>query len=292
MHYSGTIAVATDSEAVIELEGIEKIEGDFIAANNPEATTFGSSTLVEATGLVEFSNLGVLANISLPSWESAGSLILDRIPSPTYTDFQQKGQQISEVYVRNTTFAFFSGLTLVGAQIDVLEIVDNEYLQLINFMAGNITKSCTITGNSGELTLQLPNLTYAYSLDINNASEITLPMLSSVSNGMQLSYSEASELSLPELTYVGGDLVISNNGQLDTLELDGLVNVQGNVQITGNDELGVIEGLPYLSSIGGNLELMGALNQYIRPRFPSKHLVRTDNVTASTCQPSESSGRT
>jgi len=124
----GTIAVATDSEPVIELNGIETIEGDFIAADNPSATTFGSSTLRVATGLVEFSNLGVLANISLPKWESAGKLILDRIPSPTFTDFQQEGQQIDEVYVRNTTFPFFSGLTLVGAQIEVLEIVDNAFL--------------------------------------------------------------------------------------------------------------------------------------------------------------------
>lgn len=83
---------------------------------------------------------------------------MDRIPSPTYTNFQQKGQQISEIYVRNTTFAFFSGLTLIGAQIEVLEIVDNAYLvkirifkintvcmltssqQIISFLAGNITK--------------------------------------------------------------------------------------------------------------------------------------------------------
>lgn len=120
--------MATDSEPVIELNGVEKIEGDFIAADNPYVTTLASNSLIEATGKVEFSNLGVLANISLPNWETTGTLILDRIPSPTYTDFQQKGQQIYEVYVRNTTFPFFSGLTLVGAQIDVLEIVDSPYL--------------------------------------------------------------------------------------------------------------------------------------------------------------------
>lgn len=125
---AGVIAGATDSDSVIELNGIEKIEGDFVARDNPKATTFGSNTLREATGKVEFSNIAALANISLPKWETAGMLVLDRVPAPTYTDFQQKGQQISEVYVTNTTFPFFSGLTLVGAQIDVLEIVDNAYL--------------------------------------------------------------------------------------------------------------------------------------------------------------------
>lgn len=130
-------------------------------------------------------------------------------------------------------------------------------------MAGNITKSCKITGNGGDLTLQLPNLTYAYSLEINNASEITLPMLSSVSNGMDISYSEASELSLPELTYVGGDLVISNNRYLETLEMGELVSVQGNLEIEGNDDLAAIEGLPYLSSVGGDLTLKGGFERYV-----------------------------
>lgn len=124
----GTIAVATDSDSVIELNGVEKIDGDFIASDNAHVTTLASNSLVEATGKVEFSNLGVLANISLPAWERTGTLILDRIPAPSFTNFQQKGQQIYEVYVRNTTLAFFQGLTLIGAQIDVLEIVDNDYL--------------------------------------------------------------------------------------------------------------------------------------------------------------------
>lgn len=130
-------------------------------------------------------------------------------------------------------------------------------------MAGNITRSCKIAGNGGDLTLQLPNLTYAYSLEISNASEIALPMLSSVSNGLEVSYSEASELSMPELTYVGGDLVISNNRHLHTFELAELVNVQGNLELVSNEELDEIDGLPYLSSVGGDLSLMGSFEKYV-----------------------------
>jgi hypothetical protein len=120
--------VATDSESVIDLSGIEKIEGDFIAKDNPHVTTLASDTLQEATGKVEFYNLAALANITLPKWEQCDTLVLERIPSPSYVDFQEKGQQIRNVYVRNTTFAFFTGLTLLGAQIEVLEVVDNAYL--------------------------------------------------------------------------------------------------------------------------------------------------------------------
>lgn len=133
--------------------------------------------------------------------------------------------------------------------------------QLVSFMAGNITQRAKITGNGGDLTLQLPNLTYAYSLEISKVSQLALPMLSSVSDGLDVSYSDASNISMPELTYVGGDFVMSNNRHIDSLDLGELVNVQGNLEITGNKELEEIFGLPYLSSVGGNLDLEGGFER-------------------------------
>lgn len=109
----------------------------------------------------------------------------------------------------------------------------------------------------------MPNLTYSYSLDISNASKIDLPMLSSVSNGLDISYSGASDLSIPQLTYVGGNLMVSNNPNLDTLEFKQLVNVQGDLDITNNGALSEITGLPYLSSVGGDLTLTGAFDAYV-----------------------------
>ena len=145
--------------------------------------------------------------------------------------------------------------------------------QIVSFLAGNITKSAKITGNGGDLALQLPNLTYAYSLEINNASEISLPMLSSVSNGLQISHSDVSELSMPELTYVGGDLVISNNRNLQDLDMGELVNVQGNLKVAGNEDVSEIKGLPYLSSVGGDLSLMGAFQRCTAP--PNQRYTRS-----------------
>lgn len=109
--------------------------------------------------------------------------------------------------------------------------------------------------------MQLPNLTYAYSLEIDNANEISLPMLSSVSNGLRVSNSDVSELSISELTFVGGDLVISGNRNLAELGMEELINVQGDLEIVDNNDLVEIKGLPYLSSVGGDLSLTGALER-------------------------------
>lgn len=135
-------------------------------------------------------------------------------------------------------------------------------------MAGNITEHAKITGNGGDLTLDLPNLTYAYSLEISNASDIRLPMLSSVSNGLDVNYSEISELSIPELSYVGGDLVLTGNRHLSNLDMPELVNIQGNFEISDSEDMSEIGGLPYLSSIGGDMNLMGGFTRYAASKPP------------------------
>lgn len=86
-------------------------------------------------------------------------------------------------------------------------------------------------------------------------------MLSSVSNGLEISYSPATKLTIPQLSYVGGDFTISGNPYLEDVELDRLINVQGSLEMKSNDVLANISGLPRLSAVGSNLELIGAFNE-------------------------------
>ena len=94
-------------------------------------------------------------------------------------------------------------------------------------------------------------------------------MLSSVNDGLQIGLSGVSELSLPELTYVGGDMLLSNNKDLEHLELKELVNIQGSLEIVHNDNLQDV-ALPYLSSIGEDLNMTGAFERCV----PSNNLRR------------------
>ena len=111
----------------MEILGTQTLLGDFIAANNPGLTTFASD-VVNVSGTVQFSNLPVLTNVTLPQWLSTNALIMERIPNPTVINLQPDAQQISELYVQNTMMAFFVGLTLQGSQMSVIEITGNPYL--------------------------------------------------------------------------------------------------------------------------------------------------------------------
>ena len=136
------------------------------------------------------------------------------------------------------------------------------FQQTINFGAGNVTQQIRIQDNSPSLDLTLPHLTYAYNLEISDAGKISLPVLGSISNGLEISGSAISNLSIEELSFVGGNFSLSNNPNLETLSLNKLVQVQGDMNIVANRELQDLGGLSALSSVGGALRLVGSFTRY------------------------------
>ena len=129
------IAVATSSEPIVEINGVERIEGSLEAVGNPELTTIASDSLHTITDAMEISSLPVLTNMTFPQLTRVGKIAFEAIPNPTVVKVGSNSQQVSQLYVRNTSLAYFSNLfTLSGAQIEVLEIVHNPYLvsQLVN----------------------------------------------------------------------------------------------------------------------------------------------------------------
>ncbi|KAK0309277.1 cell wall protein Ecm33 [Friedmanniomyces endolithicus] len=275
--FTGTIVVATDSAAVMDIPGLETVQGDFIAANNSLLTTLSSSTFSVITGTVLFQNLPFLTNLTLPNWISSGTLHFDTVPEPTVHDFQQNGQQVNNLIVRNTTFAFLAGLALQGAQMDTLKIVDNPFLQIINLQMGNISQSATIKGSSADLVVMLPNLTYAYELNISNGSQVVLPRLQAVNGGMSIGSIKSPNISAPALTFVGGDLNITDSG-LSELNMNELVNVQGSMNLVENAQLADLSGLSSLSVVGG-LNLVGPFSN---TTLPSLRRVQGNAIIEST----------
>ena len=125
-----------------------------------------------------------------------------------------------------------------------------------------MTQQIRIQDNSPSLDLALPHLTYAYNLEISDARKISLPMLGSVSNGLNISGSGIPDLTIEELSFVGGNFSLSNNANLQTLSLNKLVQVQGDMDIVGNKELLGLGGLSALSSVGGALRFVGSFTRY------------------------------
>ncbi|KAK4899209.1 cell wall protein Ecm33 [Elasticomyces elasticus] len=253
--FTGVISIATDSPAVIELNGVEAIVGDLVVANNPGLETIASNSLATVSDQVVLANLTNLANLTFPAVEN--------ITSPNIVDLSSILQQVDNVYILNTQIQDLSPLSLQSPQLQTLQIIGNYYLTKAYFKVGNITQSATIANNSGSTTVVLPSLAYAYDLTIANVSNLEIPMLQSVSRNLEISYSQIQNLSIPDLTYVGGDLSITNNLELAKLYLHDLIDIQGILSIETNPSLSDLSGLSSLSNIGGALELQGSFSKYV-----------------------------
>ncbi|KAH9828414.1 GPI-anchored cell wall organization protein Ecm33 [Teratosphaeria destructans] len=274
--FTGSLAIATDFPGpLLEVEGPETILGSVVVANVSNITTIAARNLSTITGDCVLSNLPLLTNLTLPNWSSVSTLRLDRIPTPNTLDLQTTLQQVTNLYVTNTTLEALPALVLPSAQMENLVITGNAYLDTVRFEAGNITQMVTIAGNGGTMDLTLPNLTYAYDMEISNASQIDMPLLHSVSQDLVIHWNSASNISLPQLSFVGSELSITNNSQLLDIRLNQLVNVQGGLDLSGNPQVEQIRGLPVLSVVGGDLTLEGPFTNI---SLPSLHTVTGDVV--------------
>ncbi|KAK0859789.1 cell wall protein Ecm33 [Friedmanniomyces endolithicus] len=232
--------MATDVAGISALLGVEEVIGSVIVANNSALTTISSDSLRSVSNDVILDTLPLLANISLPMWSSVNTIVLNKIPAPNVINMQTTVQKVTNLYITDTTLETLFGLLLQTSQMENLIITGNQFLQSCWFGVGNITQQATITNNSAQMTLTLPNLTYAYNMEITNASAIEMPVLQSINQNLDISYSAVQNLTLPMLSYVGGDLDVKDNAQLVGIEMPDLVNVAQ---------------LPTLTSIGNNLTL-------------------------------------
>jgi hypothetical protein len=259
--YTGNIVVATDVAPIAEIVGIEEVVGSIIVANNSGVTTVSTNELRSVSDTVILDTLPLLTNITLPNWSTVNTIVLNKIPAPNVLNMQTRVQKVTNMYITDTTLETLFGLLLQTSQMETLHITGNKFLQNCWFGVGNITQQATIVNNSGTMDLVLPNLTYAYSMEIANASTIEMPILHSVSQDLDISWNTLENLTIPELSFVGGDFTMMENDQLEYLDISSLVNVQGALSVVDNPQLETLDGLSGLSYVGQDLTLHGEFTE-------------------------------
>ncbi|KAK5019539.1 hypothetical protein BJ546DRAFT_366509 [Cryomyces antarcticus] len=277
--YTGTIAIATDSAATVDLDGVQELHGSLIVANNTGLNTLSASSLQSISDTLMFSNLSIFNNMTFPSLRSINTLILSRVPSPNIVNLYPTGApSVINLQVTNTYLEGLSSFSLQTSQLQTLVIVNNSYLETAQLAIGNITQQARIANNGGNLTVSFPNLVNAYDLDIANCTYLELPELVSVSNNLKLSWNSFLSLELPNLTFTGGGLNITNNNVLADIAFGHLVSVNGDLNILENPKLANLSGFPGLSSVGAKLDLTGA---FTNVSLPALRNVRGDMTVQS-----------
>lgn len=211
--------------------------------------------------------------ITASQWSSVGTLILNKIPAPDVLNMQTTVQQVGNLYITDTTLETLFGLLLQTSQMENLQITGNQFLQDCWFGVGNITQQATILNNNDQMSVTLPNLTYAYNMEISNATAISMPLLESVSQSLDIRWNSMHNLSIPKLSFVGEDLSITHNAQLDDLSIPDLVDVQGDLSLSNNALLQDLDGLLALSDVGGDLTFEGGFTKSVSSRLRNRRRI-------------------
>ncbi|KAH7057292.1 hypothetical protein B0J12DRAFT_536230, partial [Macrophomina phaseolina] len=260
--YTGDIAVATDAEYTMNIDGLEEITGTLSSRTAIGLASLGADSL-KSVGSLELSELTILSSLNFPELTTAESLMLDSLPALSYLGFTRSLSAVDVLDIKNT---FLSALDSVDAEGEVsnISIQYNHYMQDITLATRRIADTLLITANGDQLRVELADLESAGNITISDASEIHLPSLTSIGGSLSISsnsgryssYHSPEELDLSKLETVGGDIIFVDNPDLTSIDLSALKSVGGALVFNGTDGLNLFD-FPSLETVGGILYLSG-----------------------------------
>lgn len=257
--FTGDIAIATGTTDNIALDGIREIRGSLIANNATNLPQISSSTLETITDSFALSSLIILSTLNMPRLTNVEVIDWEALPALQGLSFTTGIQQASRVSIQNTQLNSLTGITL--NRIDELVLTNNNYLQLVDLALGNVSTRLVLQGNGNNLTVNFPNLVWAFNMTLSNISSLSMPALQSLNGSLGFYSNTFDTVGAANLTEVRGSLSFVDNEALTNITMPKLTQVGGGFQIAKNPELDTINGFPVLRTIGGALDFNGNFSE-------------------------------
>lgn len=253
--FSGSVAIATGTTDNIQLNGVRAITGDLVANNVSEITSISADSLERIGGSFSLMTCEILSNLNFPQLNEVDQIEWEGLPGLQGLSFTNKVQKAGVVSIVNTYLSSLEGIDLQVA--DEINIQNNGYLDDITMQLGNVSESLRIYANGRNVSATFPNLQWGKSIEINNASTVSMPSLASVNNSLLFGSNFFESLRLPNLTDVGATLAISGNEAVTNISFPQLTTVGGGLSIQNNTQLADVSAFPELETVGGALDMYG-----------------------------------
>ncbi|KAK4986164.1 cell wall protein Ecm33 [Elasticomyces elasticus] len=253
--FTGSIAIASSTTDNIALNGIQKIDGSLIANNVTQMTQLSASSLETITHQFGLNGLTILSTLNFPRLTNVDTIQWEALPALQGLSFTTGVQTAASVSIQNTELNSLNGINL--QVVDKMIIANNPYLNDITAHLGNITTALTVEANGRNLSVNFPNLLWAFNMTFRNCSRVNIPSLASLNGSLGFYSNEIQSLMAPNLTTVGGSLSFVSNTMLTNISLPSLTTVNGGFQLANNTMLASIDGFPHLKTVAGALDFNG-----------------------------------
>lgn len=313
----GNIVITGTEYSELDWSKVESIGANVVIEDSGNVTSVNLSNLKEIGGSLELNLLTSVQLLDMSLLTTANEL---NIISLTNLDSLTMNSScvVTSFTLSNTKVTSVDSLmdyTTVGtlninnnAEITLIELLDLETVELWLVLAAN----------SADADISLPKLTTAANLELqdvalalipklekitetlvltnNNWDAVTIEKLYSVGVAIQVLKNDAMRsFLLPQLTYINGSLEITNNTELNNIDLDNLETISGATTISGDfynftlPSLEAADGLFTISSSNENFTCDYFDNLYLNGEIKASGFTCTAEYESSSSS-SDSSG--
>lgn len=262
--YSGSVVIPTglavpadeNGHQQLELTKVQEITGNLSVTNIDTLTELHIDS-IQSVGGIELGSLTQLAVLSINQLQTVDQLNWSALPALQSWSGSALTQAES-ILITNTGLAALDGLVNLE-KVDYLNINNNPSLTNISLKLTSIRKSLDIEANDGYisgLSTSFPMLQTAQNMTFRNCSEILLPSLKNVSDGLGFYGNIFKSFTAPKLTSAGS-IVFVDNTDLTNVSLPALTTVTELFQIANNTEFKIVDGFPKLSVVQGAVDFSG-----------------------------------
>lgn len=203
----------------------------------------------------KLNGLITLTTLSFGSLTEVGAIDWAALPNLQALSFAKGVSKAGSVSITNTGLTSLNGISL--DTVGDFDITANPALSEVNVNdITNCTGLLNFAANSEKLKVSLPNLQSGRNMTFRNTSSVSIPSLKSLTGQLGLFGNYFEDFAAPNLTTVG-DLVFDNNDALTNISLPVLKTVNGGFQISKNEKLKEITGIPKLETVTGALDFSG-----------------------------------
>jgi hypothetical protein len=263
------------------LEGVKQLQGDLII-KNVSINSISSSSINAISGTFVLDGCEFLQTLRMDSLTEVDEIQFINLRQLEGLTFGSSGElEINKITISDTFMDDLSGLNVVTVE----DFLINNNGRMASFSSDLVnitgTSGLRIEGNGKEFELDLPKLTSATELQLQDIKSIKLPALEKLSQSLKLDDNrELTELSAPNLTEIGEALSLINNRKFSNVSFPKLETIGGDFTIINNTAMETVAGFPELRTIGGGIRMGGNFEEVELPSL--KDVKGASNVTSST----------
>ncbi|GMG40682.1 unnamed protein product [Ambrosiozyma monospora] len=265
------------------IANVRAIYGDLVIYNATAISSFSADTINTITGEFRLTGLTVLDTLSMGGLTSVGAINWVTLPALTDTGLTSV-TECNAILISDTQLASLNGIN--PTNVETYNVNNNIFLSSIKSDIETVSNALSVAYNGQGTDVVFDQLTWANNITFYSISSVSMSNLTSVNHSIGFFESKVEDLTFKGLSKVGGDLTMSNNDLLTSIDFDSLESIGGGFVVTNNSKLQSVDNFDELKTVTGAVLITGDLANVSLPSLKSvRGAFSLDSEGAADCTP-------